>query len=121
MHHRAHGISTRGTRRDRRAGRGKRRTRMAKKKKSKQDELFDLLRARGLRKSAARTISRATAKADTSALTKAVEDLRSLAGDLESRVTGGGTKAKRKAAGQKAAATRKKEAAKRSTAARKAA
>jgi hypothetical protein len=58
------------------------------KKKSRQDELFDRLRAGGLRKRAARTIARAGDKADSKRLRKAVEELRGVLGELESRVGG---------------------------------
>ena len=91
-------------------------------KKSKQDELFEMLRARGLRKRVARTIADAADKGGSAApksVQKSVADLRALAADLEDRVSGG--PGKRKAAAQKAAATRKRAAAKRSTAAKKAA
>jgi hypothetical protein len=91
-------------------------------KKSKQDELFEMLRARGLRKRVARTIADAASKggsATPKVVQTSVADLRALAAELEDRVTGG--PGKRKAAAQKAAATRKRAAAKRSTAAKKAA
>jgi hypothetical protein len=112
------------------------------KKKSRQDELFDRLRAGGLRKRAARTIARAGDKADSKRLRKAVEDLRGVLGELESRVggvIGGDDKPKeqpaaapkraparkpaaRKPAARKPAATsRSAAAAKRSAAAKKAA
>src|SRR4051794_35589129 len=89
-------------------------------RKSRQDELFEMLRARGLRKRVARRISEAAAstqRRSPSSVKKATADLRSLARDIEDRVTGG--PAKRKAAAKKAAATRKRKAAKRSTAAKK--
>jgi hypothetical protein len=89
-------------------------------RKSRQDELFEMLRARGLRKSVARRISEAAAstqKRTPKGVKKATSDLRALASEIEDRVTGG--PAKRKAAAKKAAATRKRQAAKRSAAAKK--
>jgi hypothetical protein len=94
-------------------------------RKSKTDELFETLRAGGLRKRAARDISSALSAAEKGgsaargAGAKAIDDLRALVSDLEGRVTGGGTSAKRKAGARKAAATRKRAATKRSAAARK--
>jgi hypothetical protein len=91
-------------------------------KKSKQDELFDMLRARGLRKRVARTLADATASANgrtPKAVKSAVSDLKSLAVELEDRAKGGPNK--RKAAAKKAAETRKKKANQRSRAAKKAA
>jgi hypothetical protein len=86
-------------------------------------DLFDKLRARGLRKSAANTIAKAFGKADSSPPSKgakrAVTELRSLVDDLEDRARGG--PAKRRAAAKKGAATRKRKAAARSAAAKKAA
>ena len=58
------------------------------KKKSRQDKLVKRLRAAGLRKKAARTLAAASEKADSKRLRKAVEDLRGVLGDLESRVSG---------------------------------
>jgi hypothetical protein len=87
-------------------------------------DLFDTLRARGLRKSAASNLAKAFGRADNSPPSKgakrAVSELRDLVSDLESRV-GGGTDRKRKEAAKKAAATRKRKANQRSTAAKKAA
>jgi hypothetical protein len=91
-------------------------------KKSRQDEVFDMLRARGLRKKVARTIADATGRTSSrtpKVLRNAASDLRSLASELEDRATGG--PAKRKAAAQKAANTRKRKAKARSDAAKKAA
>jgi hypothetical protein len=90
--------------------------------KNKQErELFDLLRARGLRKSVARNVSRAASKADGSRVPKpvrnAVGDLRSLVSELEDRMSG--KSARRSEAAQKAARTRQRNANKRSTAAKK--
>ena len=91
-------------------------------RKSRQDELFEMLRARGLRKRLARSLAEATGRANRSTpkgVKKVASDLRSLASELEDRATGG--PAKRKAAAKKAAATRKRKATQRSTAAKKAA
>jgi hypothetical protein len=91
-------------------------------RKSKQDELFEMLRAKGLRKRVARTLADATGKTSSrtpKAVRNAASDLRDLASTLEDRATGG--PAKRKAAAKKAAATRKRKATARSTAAKKAA
>jgi hypothetical protein len=86
----------------------------------REQELFDMLRARGLRKRAADTISSAAAKGNgklPKSVRGALEDLRGLAGEVEDRVTG--KAGKRKAAAEKAARTRKRNAAKRSAAAKK--
>lgn len=91
-------------------------------RKSKRDELFETLRARGLRKSVARSLADATATANKrtpKSVKKVTSDLRALASELEDRAKGG--PAKRKAAAKKAAATRKRKATARSTAAKKAA
>jgi hypothetical protein len=84
-------------------------------------DLFDKLRARGLRKSAANNIARAFGKADSSppgkGAKRAVAELRSLVDELEDRARGG--PGKRQAAAKKAAATRKRKAAQRSAAAKK--
>jgi hypothetical protein len=90
--------------------------------KSRQDELFEMLRARGLRKKVARSLADASARTNRKApkgVKKVTSDLRALAGEIEDRVTGG--PAKRKAAAKKAANTRKRNATKRSAAAKKAA
>ena len=85
--------------------------------------LFDTLRARGLRKSAANNLAKAFGKADKSPPSKgakrAVSELREIVSDLESRV--GRTNRKRSEAAKKAAATRKRKADARSRAAKKAA
>ena len=89
-------------------------------RKSRQEELFEMLRARGLRKRVARTLADATSRANRNTpkgLRKMASDLRALASDIEDRATGG--PGKRKAAAKKAAATRKANAKKRSTAAKK--
>jgi hypothetical protein len=86
-------------------------------------DLFDTLRARGLRKSAANNLAKAFGKADSSPPSKGarrvVTELRSLVEELEDRARGG--PAKRQAAAKKAAATRKRKANERSAAAKKAA
>jgi hypothetical protein len=87
-------------------------------RKSRQDELFEMLRARGLRKRVARSIADATGRSPKG-VKKVTNDLRALAREIEDRATGG--PAKRKAAAKKAAATRKRNASKRSAAAKKAA
>ena len=85
-------------------------------------DLFDKLRARGLRRSAANNIAKAFGKADSSppgkGARKAVSELRSLVDELEDRARGGGP-GKRQAAAKKAAATRKRKAGQRSAAAKK--
>ena len=90
---------------------------------AKNTDLFDKLRARGLRNSAASNLAKAFGKADSSppsrGAKKAVAELRSLVDDLEDRAKGG--PAKRQAASKKAAATRKRKANQRSAAAKKAA
>ena len=91
---------------------------------SKDNELFDLLRARGLRKRAARLVSDATrtgrggAGKSQGAAKAVIADLRKLADDLEERVTGRGS-TKRKEAAKKAARTRARKATARSAAAKK--
>ena len=86
-------------------------------------DLFDTLRARGLRKSAANNIAKAFGRADKSPPSKgakrAVSELRDIVTDLESRV--GRTNRKRSEAAKKAAATRKRKADARKRAAKKAA
>jgi hypothetical protein len=87
------------------------------------NQLFDRLRATGLRKRVARDLSGALGKASSTRASKTaqgtVADLRRLVEDLEDRARGG--PAKRQAAAKKAAATRKRKAVARSTAAKKAA
>jgi len=93
---------------------------------SKTDELFEMLRARGLRTRVARTVSDAVGAGRSGAATsqKAAEgviaDLRKLADELEDRIRGGSS-TKRTAGAKKAAATRKRNASKRSASAKKAA
>jgi hypothetical protein len=86
-------------------------------------DLFETLRARGLRKSAASNLAKAFGRADSSPPSKgakrAVSELRDLVSELEDRARGGPRK--RQAAAKKAAATRKRKAAQRSAAAKKAA
>jgi hypothetical protein len=91
-------------------------------RKSRQEELFEMLRARGLRKRVARSLADAAAKTNRSTpkgVKRVTSDLRALAREIEDRATGG--PAKRKTAAKKAAATRKRKANARSTAAKKAA
>ena len=91
-------------------------------RKSRQDELFEKLRAGGLRKRVAKSVAEATGRANRNTPTgvkKVASDLRALASEIEDRATGGPTK--RKAAAKKAAATRKRKANQRSAAAKKAA
>jgi hypothetical protein len=84
-------------------------------------ELFDRLRAKGLRKRVASTVAEAVGTTRNGKPGKHVEsviaDLKALAAELEDRAKGG--PAKRATAAKKAAATRKRNAAKRSAAARK--
>ena len=90
---------------------------------AKDNDLFDKLRARGLRKSAASNLAKAFGRADSSppgkGARRAVSELRTLVEELEDRARGG--PAKRKAAAKKAAATRRRKAKERSAAAKKAA
>jgi uncharacterized sporulation protein YeaH/YhbH (DUF444 family) len=91
-------------------------------RKSRQDDLFEMLRARGLRKRVARSLAEATARTNRrtpKGVKKVTSDLRALVREVEDRATGG--PAKRKAAAKKAAATRKRKASQRSAAAKKAA
>jgi hypothetical protein len=89
------------------------------------EELFARLRASGLRKQTASTITQALGAGRDAggrgekAVRGLISDLRRLADELEDRVTGRTTK--RKAAGQKAARTRATAARKRSASAKKAA
>ena len=91
----------------------------------KDDQLFDMLRARGLRKNAARVLAEAGGRGRSAGgevekrARKMITDLRGLADEIEDRISGG--PAKRKAAAQKAAKTRAAAARKRSNAAKKAA
>lgn len=92
---------------------------MARKKSD--DDLFNRLRARGLRKRTAKMISDATdgRRQPARAVQQTIAELRKIVTEAEDRVTG--RPAKRKAAAKKAANTRKRNAARRSAAAKKAA
>ena len=94
--------------------------------KKNSDDLFDILRARGLRRSVAKAISEAQdggksggRKAESLAR-DALGDLRAASDAIRTRLIDSDD-AKRSAAGKKAAVTRKRNATKRSTAAKKAA
>ena len=92
-------------------------------KQSRTDELFEMLRARGLRKQVARALSEAAGAGRSGAATSQkaamgiVADLRKLADDLEERITG--KSQSRTEAAKKAARTRARKATARSTAAKK--
>jgi hypothetical protein len=88
-------------------------------KTTRTDDLFQTLRAQGLRKRTAKLISEATDRRRKPAkgAERALADLKKLIGDVEDRIAGG--PAKRKAAAKKAAATRKRNAQRRSAAAKK--
>src|SRR5206468_6811201 len=90
-------------------------------------ELFDRLRASGLRKRVARVISEATGagrdaggRAEQTAR-KAIKDLRGLADEIEDRLRGTTQKSSRSEAAKKGAQTRARQASTRSEAAKKAA
>jgi hypothetical protein len=89
--------------------------------KTLDNELFDRLRATGLRKRVARDLSSALGSAKSSRASKTAQgtigELRSLLDELEDRARGG--PAQRSAAAKKAAATRKRQATARSAAAKK--
>ena len=91
--------------------------------KTSDNELFDRLRASGIRKRVARDLSSAANSArswDASKTTQAtIAQLRSILDELEDRARGAGGPASRSAAAKKAAATRKRKAAARSAAAKK--
>ena len=92
--------------------------------KSRNEDLFDRLRNSDLRKRVARTVASASRTADKrtpKTARRALDDLRSLVGELEHRLTGNSTAERRKAAAAKAARTRRAKSAKRSQAAKKAA
>jgi hypothetical protein len=86
------------------------------------DDLFDVLRGRGLRKRVARTMAeldgsrRKVGSRGEKLARRAAEDLSSAADDIRKRLLGDDS---RTAAARKAAATRKRKAAKRSAAAKK--
>jgi hypothetical protein len=92
-------------------------------KQSRTDELFEMLRARGLRTRVARILSdaasagRTGASASQSTAQGIVDDLRKLADEIEGRITGKGSS--RSDAAKKAARTRASNATKRSAAAKK--
>jgi hypothetical protein len=90
--------------------------------KSSNQDIFDRLRKSGLRKRLARTVADASHTADRgmpAPARKALDDLRSLVGELEHRLSGNPAD-RRKAGAAKGARTRRAKAAKRSQAARKA-
>ena len=90
---------------------------------TRDEQLLDVLRARGLRKRAGDALaevsgaSRSVGSEVEKRARTVIADLRGLADEIEDRLTGGPTK--RKAAAQKAATTRAANARKRSTAAKK--
>jgi hypothetical protein len=90
-------------------------------KKTRSDELFERLRAQGLRKRTAKLISQATdgRRRPAKTVQRTLSDLKQLIAETEDRITGG--PAKRKAAAKKAANTRRRNAQRRSTSAKKAA
>jgi hypothetical protein len=85
------------------------------------NELFDRLRAGGLRKRVASTVAEAVSttrgRKPPKQVDRVVSELKALAAEIEDRAKGG--PARREAAAKKAAATRKRNAAKRSAAAKK--
>jgi len=90
-------------------------------KKSRTDDLFEALHAKGVRKRVAKTISRLdpNPSASTKARRRAegvLDDLRGAVKEVEGRLTGD---AKRKQAAKKAAATRRRNAQARSRTAKK--
>ena len=93
-------------------------------KQSRTDDLFEMLRARGLRRRAARALSDAAGAGRSGAATSQkaamnmVADLRKLADEVEDRLTGGKASTRSEAA-KKAARTRQRKATARSTAAKK--
>jgi hypothetical protein len=90
-------------------------------------ELFDQLRAQGLRKRVARLVSEAAGAAGSAnsrgnaAARNVIAELRKAADEIEARLRGGTSASSRSEAAQKAARTRKTAANKRSAAAKKAA
>jgi len=87
---------------------------MAKKDK----DLFETLRARGLRTKVARAVADGGSNGEKAAR-KALGDLQSAADDVRARVTGGTGSSSRTEAAMKAARTRKRKAAARSASAKK--
>jgi hypothetical protein len=87
----------------------------------KEKELFDLLRARGLRKRVANAVAGTAHKKNDGRVPKVVRnalgDLHAAIGEVEHRVTG--KQSKRSQAAAKAARTRKRQQARRSAAAKK--
>lgn len=88
-------------------------------KKSVNEDLFDRLRATGLRKRTARVIAESTdgRKQPAKAVRSVIDDLRNVAKEVEDRASG--KSSKRSAAAKKAAQTRKRKARQRSEAAKK--
>jgi DNA topoisomerase-1 len=85
--------------------------------KRKQQDLFDVLRASGLRKKVARALSRSAKNAGakrSKALSASAKNLHSVASSIDKKAVD----PKRSAAAKKAAQTRKRKAAKRSAAAK---
>ena len=87
-------------------------------------ELFDRLRAGGMRKKVASTVAEAVStttrgRKPPKRVDRVVSDLKALAAEIEDRAKGG--PARRETAAKKAAATRKRNAARRSASAKKAA
>ncbi len=94
---------------------------MANAKTNRDQELFDRLRAQGLRKRTAKQISESNNRGGKpdEAVRRTLTDLRKVIDEAEDRLSGG--PAKRQAAAKKAANTRKQDAQARSAAAKKAA
>lgn len=94
-------------------------------KQSRTDELFEMLRARGLRKQVAQALTEAASAGRSGAAASQqraqgiIDDLRKLADELEARITG--KSSTRASAAKKAAQTRASNARKRSASAKKAA
>jgi hypothetical protein len=87
--------------------------------KSRSDDLFDRLRAQGLRKRTAKLLSEATDRRRKPAkgVKRSLGEVKRAVSQVEDRLSGG--PGKRKAAAKKAAATRKRNAVRRSAAAKK--
>jgi hypothetical protein len=94
---------------------------MANTNTKRDQELFDRLRAQGLRKRTAKLIAEGNNRAGRpdEAVRQTLTDLRNVVDEAEDRLSGG--PAKRRSAAKKAANTRKQNAQARSTAAKKAA